>query len=134
MRIGAIWIGGLALWIGILSLVLWLWTSDHLPPALLSGAAVALALIALFAATVSEEAGPRTLARSSLPTVVLVFGLAMALNGLAFGLFLILIGAEVAALGLGGLVLQLVNERRASDTGVEHRGEAPTARREAGQG
>jgi hypothetical protein len=114
MRIGAIWIGGLAVWIGILSLVLWLWTSDDLPPALLSGAAVALALIAVFAATVSEEAGPRTLARSSLPTVVLVFGLAMALNGLAFGLFLILIGAEVAALGLAGLVLQLVNERRAS--------------------
>lgn len=114
MRIGAIWIGGLALWIGTLSLVLWLWTSDDLPPALLSGAAVALALIAVFAATVSEKAGPRTLARSSLPTVVLVLGLAMALNGLAFGLFLILIGAEVAALGLAGLVLQLVNERRAS--------------------
>jgi hypothetical protein len=38
----------------------------------------------------------------------------MALNGLTFGLFLILIGAEVVALGIGGLVLQLLNERRAA--------------------
>jgi hypothetical protein len=113
MKIAAAWMGGLALWMGALSLVLWLWTSDPLPPALLTGAAVALVLIALYAAMAREPAGSRTLARSSLPTVVIVFGIAMAINGLTFGLFLILIGAEVAALGVGGLVLQLLNERRA---------------------
>jgi hypothetical protein len=114
MRIAALWMGGLALWMGALSLVLWLWTSDDLPPALLSGAAVALALIALYAGTVAEEAErPRRLATSSLPTVVLVLGLAMILNGFTFGLFLILIGAEVAALGVAGLVAQFVAERRA---------------------
>jgi hypothetical protein len=114
MRIAAMWMGGLSLWMGALSLVLWLWTSDDLPPALLTGAAVALALIALYAAIVTEEAtGPRRLATSSLPTVVLVLGLAMMLNGLTFGLFLILIGAEVAALGVAGLVAQFVAERRA---------------------
>jgi hypothetical protein len=113
VRIAALWIGALAVWLGTLSLVLWLWTSDDLPPALLTGAAVALALIAAFAATLPEEAPPtRRVALSSLPTVVLVFGLAMALNGLAFGLFLILIGAEVAALGLVGLIAQQVAERR----------------------
>ena len=111
MRIEAVWMGALALWIGTLSLVLWLWTSDDLAPALLTGTAVALALFALYAATAGEAPGTRRLAESSLPTVVLVFGLAMALNGLAFGLFLILIGAEVAALGLAGLVLQLRAER-----------------------
>jgi hypothetical protein len=115
MKIAAAWMGGLALWMGALALVLWLWTSDPLPPALLTGAAVALALFALYAASVREEAaGSRTLARSSLPTVVIVVGIAMALNGLTFGLFLILIGAEVVALGIGGLVLQLLNERRAA--------------------
>ncbi|MGH2994525.1 MAG: hypothetical protein ACRDL1_13470 [Solirubrobacterales bacterium] len=114
MRVGAVWMGGLALWMGALSLVLWLWTTDDLPPALLTGAAVALALIALYAATRSEDVPhTRHLADSSLPTVVVVFGLAMMLNGLAFGLFLILIGAEVVALGLAGLVLQFVAERRA---------------------
>jgi hypothetical protein len=114
MRIAAAWMGGLALWMGALALVLWLWTSDPLPPALLTGAAVALVLIAVYAATASEATGSRTLARSSLPTVVIVLGIAMALNGLTFGLFLILIGAEVVALGIGGLVLQLLNERRAA--------------------
>jgi hypothetical protein len=115
VKIAAMWMGGLALWMGILSIVLWLWTSDDLPPALLSGAAVALALIAAFAATRRDEApATRRVALSSLPTVVLVFGFAMALNGLAFGLFLILIGAEVAALGLVGLIAQYVAERRAT--------------------
>jgi hypothetical protein len=114
VRIAALWMGALALWIGTLSLVLWLWSSDDLAPALLTGAAVALALLASFAATTHEAApATRRVAVSSLPTVVLVFGLAMALNGLAFGLFLILIGAEVAALGLAGLVAQHVAERRA---------------------
>ena len=107
------WIGGLGLWMGALSLLLWLWGGDELAPALLTGASVALILTAAYAATLRDEApGPRTLARSSLPTVVLVIGVAMMLNGLTFGLFLILIGAEVAALGLAGLVTQLVTERR----------------------
>jgi hypothetical protein len=114
MKIAAAWMGGLALWMGALSLVLWLWTDDPLPPALLTGTAVALALFAVYAASARETTGSRTLARSSLPTVVIVFGVAMALNGLTFGLFLILIGAEVVALGIGGLVLQLLNERRAA--------------------
>ena len=115
MTIAALWMGGLALWMGTLSLVLWLWTSDDLAPGLLTGAAVALALLAAFAATRRDEAPEtRRVAASSLPTVVLVLGLAMALNGLAFGLFLILIGAEVAALGLAGLIAQYVAERRAT--------------------
>lgn len=113
MRIAALWIGGLALWMGVLSLVLWLWTSDDLPPALLTGGAVALAVLAAFTATTHErELGTRRVPASSLPTVVLVFGLAMAVNGLVFGLFLILIGAEVAALGLAGLIAQHLAERR----------------------
>jgi hypothetical protein len=112
MRIAAIWIGALALWIGTLSLLLWLWTGAELAPALLTGAAVALAAVAAFVAILPEQAaGPRTLAESSLPTVVVVIGLAMMVNGLTFGLFLILIGAEVAALGLAGLARQLWLER-----------------------
>jgi hypothetical protein len=112
MRLAAIWIGGLGLWMGALSLLLWLWTGAELAPALLTGAAVALAVIAAFVAILpAEAAGPRTLAESSLPTVVVVIGAAMTVNGLVFGLFLILIGAEVAALGLAGLARQRWLER-----------------------
>lgn len=113
MRIAAAWMAGLAAWMGTLALVLWLWTSDELPPALLTGGAVALALIALYAALVSELPAQRRLPESSLATVAIVFGLAMMVNGLAFGLFLILIGAEVAALGIAGLVIEHLEDRRA---------------------
>jgi hypothetical protein len=113
MRIAAGWVGGLGLWMGALSLLLWLWTTDDLAPALLTGGAVALVLIALYALVVSEPPTQRRVAESSLPTVVIVFGLTMMANGLAFGLFLILIGAEVVALGVAGLVLQQLAERRA---------------------
>ena len=83
MRIAAAWMAGLAAWMGTLSLVLWLWTSDELPPALLTGAAIALAAIALYAALVSELPAQRRLPESGLPTVAIVFGLAMMVNGLA---------------------------------------------------
>jgi hypothetical protein len=113
VRIGAVWMAALATWMGLLSLLLWLWTDDDLAPALLTGAAGALALIAVFAATVSlEPTGPRRLAESSLATVAIVIGVAMAVNGLTFGLFLILIGAQVAALGVAGLVRQHIVDRR----------------------
>ena len=113
LRLGAVWIAALALWIGALSLMMWLWVDDELAPALLSGAALALLLIAAFAATVSmESTRPRRLAESSLATVAIVIGLAMAVNGLTFGLFLILIGAQVAALGVAGLIRQHIADRR----------------------
>jgi hypothetical protein len=114
MRVGGLWMGGLAVWMGLLSLLLWLWIDEDLAPALLTGAAVALGLIALYAAVRSEgPPGSRRLAESSLPTVVIAVGVAMAVNGFAFGLFLILIGAEVAALGIAGLVIEHLEDRRA---------------------
>jgi hypothetical protein len=114
MRVGGLWMGGLAVWMGLLSLLLWLWIDEELAPALLTGAAVALGLIALYAAVRSEgPPGSRRLAESSLPTVVIAVGVAMAVNGFAFGLFLILIGAEVAALGIAGLVIEHLEDRRA---------------------
>jgi hypothetical protein len=114
MRVGALWMGGLAVWMGLLSLLLWLWIDEELAPALLTGAAVALGLIALYAAVRSEELpGSRRLADSSLSTVVIAVGVAIAVNGFAFGLFLILIGAEVAALGIAWLVIEHLEDRRA---------------------
>jgi hypothetical protein len=50
---------------------------------------------------------------SSVATATLVTGLALALVGAGFGLWLILIGAGVAALGAGGLVREERARRRA---------------------
>jgi hypothetical protein len=105
----ALWIGGFGLLMGALSLMLWLWGGDRLFPALLTGAAVSMALLALYiVAGGTRTIESRRLADSSLPTVVLVFGLAMMLNGLEFGLWLILIGGEVAVFGLVLLVRELI--------------------------
>jgi hypothetical protein len=46
---------------------------------------------------------PRLITDSSLATVTLVVGLAVTLVGTGFGLWLILIGAGITALGLGGV-------------------------------
>ena len=114
MRTPALWLLGLALLLGALSGVLWVWTHDDLAPALLSGAAVGIALVALYAAARGGD-GPvaRLLPESSLPVVVLTFGISMMLNGLAFGLWLILIGAEVALLGAIGLTGEFLTRGRA---------------------
>jgi hypothetical protein len=48
--------------------------------------------------------GERLIADESAATAAFAVGLAMALLGASFGLFLVLIGGGIAALGLGGLV------------------------------
>jgi hypothetical protein len=55
----------------------------------------------------------RTLADDSFATVTFVIGLAAALVGAGFGLWLVLIGAGIAALGLGGLAREERARRRA---------------------
>jgi hypothetical protein len=55
----------------------------------------------------------RALAEESFATGALVAGLALALVGAGFGLWLILIGAGVAALGAGGLVREARARRQA---------------------
>jgi hypothetical protein len=92
---------------------IWIWHSNLEEPALLTGALVGWALIALVALTaLAREPGERLLPNSSLATVLIAIGLAMILNGLAFGLWLILIGAEVTLLGLAALVGELLGPRR----------------------
>jgi hypothetical protein len=55
---------------------------------------------------------PRLLADDSFATATLVVGCALALVGAGFGLWLILIGGGVAALGVGGLVREQLARRR----------------------
>jgi hypothetical protein len=59
------------------------------------------------------EPASRLLTDQSVASATLVVGLAVALVGASFGLWLILIGAGVAAFGLGGLVREQLARRRA---------------------
>jgi hypothetical protein len=61
--------------------------------------------------------GALALSDDSLATATLVVGLVLALLGAGFGLWLILIGAGVTALGLGGLVREGRARNRATRRG-----------------
>jgi hypothetical protein len=74
-------------------------------PAVASAACVTAGLVAwALDARQGQDERPRPIADGSVATVALVVGLAVALLGAGFGLWLILIGAGIVALGLGGLV------------------------------
>lgn len=90
----AVWSGGLG--VGLL---------------LAQGGLGALAL-ALLQAHRPPQPQPRLLPSLSLPTVVLALGLAAAALGLTAGLWLILVGAEVALFALVWLAREIVAERR----------------------
>lgn len=74
-------------------------------PAAASAACVAAGLV-VWALDARQARGerPRLITDSSIATVTLIVGLAVALLGAGFGLWLILIGAGITALGLGGVV------------------------------
>ncbi len=63
-----------------------------------------------------HRAGPweRLIANESAATATFTVGLAMALLGASFGLFLLLIGGGIAALGCGGLVREGLARGRAA--------------------
>jgi hypothetical protein len=73
-------------------------------PAVASAACVAAGLV-VWALDARQSRGerPRLIADGSVATVALVVGVAVALLGAGFGLWLILIGAGIVALGLGGI-------------------------------
>ena len=64
-----------------------------------------------------EQAERRLVTDSSLASACLACGLALALIGAGFGLWLILIGAGVSALGAGGLLREGRARRRAVGRG-----------------
>lgn len=86
-------------WAGLqlaLGTMLALWSEGAAALLFLVGAGVLL-LMAAWNRLVPAPAGPRTLAARSVPVTVLAVGAALAAVGLAVGLWLFLIGAELAA-------------------------------------
>ena len=107
---GRVWIApvGWALWIGLLAAVIAVWSGDQVSTALLGGGAlVALAGGGGYALSQSGVA-ERRIAETSAAPLLLAAGITVALNGVAFGLWLGLIGAELVAFGL----FLLIRDRR----------------------
>jgi hypothetical protein len=86
-----------------------LWSGDGLTSGLLGGAAVATAAGAGIYAIAGHEVEERLLAETSATPLLMALGLTVALNGVSFGPWLILIGAEIMAFG----VALLIRDRRA---------------------
>lgn len=104
-----------AAWLGALALMLLIWSSSHVEPALLGGGAVLVALLGAFCRLAPDrQSASRVVPQSSIGAIVLAAGLALAAFGLTAGLWLILVGAEAALFGAGLLLRERRGDRRGS--------------------
>jgi hypothetical protein len=99
----------------VLAAVLWVWSSDHFPPAIFSGAAGVAWLVGLYA-LLRPGKRPRLRVRPELDlsfsSVLVAFALAMLVLGALVGEWLILIGAGALVVALIGVARELRAERR----------------------
>jgi hypothetical protein len=86
--------------------------SEFTPALLFLGAAAPVLILAAWNLARPAREGPRLLPAVSLPVVVLAVGAALAALGLTAGLWLCLVGAEVALFGAVWLGRELWEERR----------------------
>ena len=91
------------------------WTRDPLQVGLMAGSGGAVALLALALLAYRHDFRLRLVPDLSLASVLLAFGVAAALVGTAFGLWLVLLGGGAAALGLAGWARELRAERGARE-------------------
>jgi hypothetical protein len=114
-------------WLGVMTAVMVPFASIRGPfglhavePIMLGGAAVAclfagIVLWHLEARSAKGGERPRVVTEESLASGALVCGLCLALLGAGFGLWLILMGAGLTALGGGGLVREARARRREAE-------------------
>jgi hypothetical protein len=98
---------------GIFALVLLGWTTDALQVGMLGGSAVLFVLVGL-AILAYRAPRLRVLPQLSVPTILLAFGIGSAISGVAFGLWLVLLGSGAIVIALAALANELVAERRAA--------------------
>jgi predicted permease len=105
-----------SVFLAVLAAMLWVWSpGDELAIALLGGAALGAALVALavaLRATPRDERSWRVIPDLSPATSLLAIGLATMLIGLEAGQWLIWIGAGLFGFALFGLARELRLERR----------------------
>ncbi len=108
MRRAAVVLIGWGLWLGVLTAVQAAFAPKLIQFSIpvIASAACVIAGLALWVleARQGQQERPRLITDSSVATVTLIVGLAVALLGAGFGLWLILIGVGITALGFGGIV------------------------------
>jgi hypothetical protein len=110
----ALFLFGWGAWLSALAAMLAIWSPGSATPLLLFGGAVpALAASAYSWRRPANLERPRLISDSSMGTVVLVLGIAIGLVGTTAGLWLALVGGEIAAFGAGLLIRELRAMRRA---------------------
>jgi hypothetical protein len=99
----------------VLAAVLWVWSADHLPPAIFSAAAGVAWLVGLYA-VLRPGRRPRLRVRPELDisfsSVLVALAIAMLVLGALVGEWLVLIGAGALVAGLIGVARELRAERR----------------------
>jgi hypothetical protein len=103
---------GWAALLTVLTVVLWIWTSDDLPPAIFSGAAGIAWLVGLYALTLRRPPPVRATPDLSLASVLVAIAVVMLVIGALVGPWLLLIGAGALITGLAGVTRELLAERR----------------------
>jgi hypothetical protein len=98
----------------VLVAVLLGWTRDSLMVAMLAASGVAAFILGLVLLVYQRSDRARAVPELSLAPILLAFGVATALSGWAFGLWLIIVGAGAALIALARLTLEVVVERRSA--------------------
>lgn len=101
-----------ALLLGMLGLVLAVWSSDALARGLLLGAAGGTALLAGAALLAGKEPRRRTVPDLSVATTFVALGLAALVLGSVFGTWLAAVGLGLMLLGLAAVARELLSARR----------------------
>jgi hypothetical protein len=100
--------------LSVLASVLWVWTSDDLPPAVFTGAAGVVWLAGLVALFVPRPtAGSRAAPDLSLASAFVAFAVATLVLGALIGRWLVYVGAGLLLVGLAGVARELRAQRRA---------------------
>jgi hypothetical protein len=99
----------------VLAAVLWVWSTDHVPPAIFSAGAGVAWLVGLYA-VLRPGRRPRLRVRPELDlsfsSVLVAIALAMLVLGALVGEWLVLIGAGALLAGLIGVAREIRAERR----------------------
>jgi len=109
-----VWLVGVGFVLAVVAVIGWVWSESVLPPAVYTGQAVACFLLGIFLGRREIVERARALPDLSYSTIAVGLGAAAMLNGVAFGLWLVLIGAGIVSLGLGGLAREHLAARRAA--------------------
>jgi hypothetical protein len=95
-----------------LGAMLAIWSEGSASALLFLVGAIPLMLTSAWNRARPAPGGPRLLARASVPVVAIAVGVALAAIGLTGGLWLVLIGGEIALFGLVWLAREVIGERR----------------------